>query len=488
MLFKKSNNQNYDNEKVKLDICNKIENDINKTKFEFNVRDIDFKKELDNYIEENFKFNDNYFKISADKVYKKYDFNNFKLNKISVVEYLKFLESNKLISKNKADLYKSNNLNKREIIIDFEKYIEDLVNNEIFLEYFKLFDSIRKKMIDELVKKMKMIEEMTNKLKSFSNIFGRFWDLSEHDLYKMDDSFLKKLESLLNEKSFIQKIAELLGRLADSQNKYEEHLIKETMLTPSNKKSFYSPENIVSVKFGNDLSSILKYQLLLRSKKETKQIFDVNFIESKLLQFDQSAKIIDEKEIFRKERRLKKDSKGPFILCIDTSGSMHGEPETIAKAISLSIFKIAKRENRKCYIINFSTRIVEFDASDVNRSFNKFYDFLIMSFSGGTDVEPALKRACEKCVENNYKNSDVLIISDFIINQINNDLLLKINKLKKNKVRFNALSIGCSQIKEHMTCFDNNWVYDGSQESIDKIIRDLNNIEKNDEIKHEENK
>ncbi len=101
-----------------------------------------------------------------------------------------------------------------------------------------------------------------------------------------------------------------------------------------------------------------------------------------------------------------------------------------------------------------------------------------MSFSGGTDVELALNEACKKCLENNYKNSDVLIISDFIINQINSDLLSKINKLRNNKVRFNAISIGCSQIKEHMTYFDNNWVYDGSQESINKIINDLNNIEK----------
>ena len=296
----------------------------------------------------------------------------------------------------------------------------------------------------------------------------------------MDITFIEKLQKILIEKDFILRIAKLLGRLAESSTKYEQTLIKEEIFILSNKKTYYSPENITSIKFGNDISIILKHQLAYRKIKGGDTLFKVNYIEKKLLEIDQNAKLLDEMIIHRKENRLKKDSKGPFILCIDTSGSMHGEPEIIAKAMAMAIVKIANKENRKCYIINFSTGIVEFDATNISKNFQQFYNFLTSSFSGGTDVEPALSTAVKKAKENDYKNGDIIVISDFIINSISSQLKIEIDNVRKKKIRIHALSIGKSQIKENIDFFDNNWVYDGSNESIEKIIKDLNKLEESE--------
>lgn len=398
------------------------------------------------------------------------------MNSSNVLNIANQLIKINIITKEKERIYSE--LIEKGQIKDVKADIIDQISKnlitELSLRYFNYFDMLRRKYIEELLKKMKIIEELSKNLKSFSDIFGRFWDLSAHDLYKVNIDMLNKLQDILRKNNFIEKIAQLLGRLASSSKKYEEQLIKESIFVSNNKKVFYSPENTTSIKFGNEIQNILRYQFVLRLKQSTSNIFNVNYIEKKLLQLDQNAKLLDEIEVNRKERKFMEDEKGPFIMCIDTSGSMHGEPENIAKAFAMAIVKIASKEKRKCYIISFSTGTYEFDASNLSSNFDRFYEFLSMSFHGGTDIIPALESSIKKSKEKDYKNSDIIIISDFIINSISDNLKKDIDEIKKKKVRLHALSIGTSQIKENMDYFTNNWVYDGTQESIDKIIKDLN--------------
>lgn len=55
--------------------------------------------------------------------------------------------------------------------------------------------------------------------------------------------------------------------------------------------------------------------------------------------------------------------RGPFIVCVDTSGSMGGFNEQCAKAFCLALMRIALAENRRCYIMLFSTEIVRYELS-----------------------------------------------------------------------------------------------------------------------------
>ena len=45
---------------------------------------------------------------------------------------------------------------------------------------------------------------------------------------------------------------------------------------------------------------------------------------------------------------------GPIILCLDTSGSMRGARETVAKALALECLRGAHRQRRQCYLYAFS--------------------------------------------------------------------------------------------------------------------------------------
>lgn len=44
---------------------------------------------------------------------------------------------------------------------------------------------------------------------------------------------------------------------------------------------------------------------------------------------------------------------GPILLCLDTSGSMQGEPESVAKALALEATRAALRQRRRCLLYAF---------------------------------------------------------------------------------------------------------------------------------------
>lgn len=55
----------------------------------------------------------------------------------------------------------------------------------------------------------------------------------------------------------------------------------------------------------------------------------------------------------RREIRPTAD-RGPILLCVDTSGSMRGPRETVAKALTLECMREAHEQERGCYVFAFA--------------------------------------------------------------------------------------------------------------------------------------
>lgn len=140
---------------------------------------------------------------------------------------------------------------------------------------------------------------------------------------------------------------------------------------------------------------------------------------------------------------------------------MHGAPERIAKTITFALSKIAIQEKRKCYLISFSTGIETLDLSDFKSidPVQKLAQFLKMSFNGGTDAEPALRHSLQLLSENEWKNADVLMISDFVMNGLGEKLQKLIETEKDKNTCFYSLVIGGSGNRNAIECFNHNWVY-----------------------------
>ena len=83
---------------------------------------------------------------------------------------------------------------------------------------------------------------------------------------------------------------------------------------------------------------------------------------------------------------------------------------------------------------------------------------------------PAFEYALEMMSKEKYKQSDLLIISDFIMDSLSESLYKKISTAKKNKNRFYSLSIGNLFLsKKLQEVFDNQWVYNPSTSNISSI-------------------
>ncbi|MGL6013894.1 MAG: vWA domain-containing protein, partial [Shewanella oncorhynchi] len=178
-----------------------------------------------------------------------------------------------------------------------------------------------------------------------------------------------------------------------------------------------------------------------------------------------------------KEQPLsEKEKLGPMVICVDTSGSMQGMPETIAKAVTLFMSCKAKEQKRPCYLINFSTGLQYLDLGP-GLSMESVIEFLSMSFYGGTDVAPALAHALEVMQKDDYRNADLLIISDFIMGSLPVKLQQRIEEARYFGNSFYSLVVGSAYMTERLTTlFDHEWVFNPKTSQIHELISFKNKL------------
>ncbi len=111
------------------------------------------------------------------------------------------------------------------------------------------------------------------------------------------------------------------------------------------------------------------------------------------------------------ERRLEM---GPLLICVDTSGSMRGGAEVVAKATVLEAVRVAHAQQRPCHVFAFGglTELVEMELAVDSAGIERLIRFLAQSFQGGTDICGPLERAIAKLKDERWQLADLLIASD----------------------------------------------------------------------------
>jgi len=106
--------------------------------------------------------------------------------------------------------------------------------------------------------------------------------------------------------------------------------------------------------------------------------------------------------------------RGPIMVCLDTSASMHGEPETLAKAVCLEVLRLANQERRDCLLFAFSgpEQVLEMTLSFSPGGLRELIGFLRQSFAGGTDIAGPLRLALRRSRQQHWQRADLLLISD----------------------------------------------------------------------------
>ncbi|MDQ5898043.1 MAG: hypothetical protein QG612_2129 [Pseudomonadota bacterium] len=106
--------------------------------------------------------------------------------------------------------------------------------------------------------------------------------------------------------------------------------------------------------------------------------------------------------------------RGPFILCLDTSGSMRGAPENIARAIVIAAMRAAHAERRGCVLIAFGGpgEVIERELDLSPGGLQALMDLMGQAFDGGTDVQTPIERAVERVHQARWRQADLLIVTD----------------------------------------------------------------------------
>ena len=181
-----------------------------------------------------------------------------------------------------------------------------------------------------------------------------------------------------------------------------------------------APGEITGIRWGADLARMLPLESALRRHPAARRLWHARWAEGRLLIHDTLATwpraVPDPMAPPRPappSQPQPAQGRGPIVLCLDTSGSMRGAPEQIAKAVALAALRTARQQQRACVLLAFggSGELQQRSLSDEG-GLDALLDLMGQSFDGGTDVQTPIERAIEWAHTDGWQGADLLIISD----------------------------------------------------------------------------
>lgn len=357
---------------------------------------------------------------------------------------------------------------------EWQKRIDQAYSEWVLRE----IEARREMLLADLTRMLQSLKVLQERLFALGLGTGILLDLSNGALTPQDIEQFERWAKYLEQDKGIQALCELLGKIRQIEQSETIERVKSTVPIETRIPDINSREEITGIRLGRDLEYLLPVERALLADPDTTILFDLKYVESRLMCFDmQGIQNIHRHEETEEERNIKIAEKlGPMVICIDTSGSMNGMPETVAKAVALYLASKAREQKRPCYLITFSTSIYTLDLS-ADTGMHALLRFLRMSFHGGTDAGPALEHALETMKRDTYRNADLLVVSDFIMAYLSDDLLDRIESCRLNGNRFHSLVVGsCYMIQRLKDLFDNEWVFEPSSSQIHELVRFERNI------------
>lgn len=465
-------------------------------------------KKSSEHIQKKFKLNDLIYEDNIKSAYQAlYEFDENIFNDC-VVETLKSIDISDYFKKHYDEnvgltFHRKKSLENLEqqnwLNVDFKNYIEKFLNENniegINNLHNIIYNSIEFNTINCYLNKVLLMNDLhyqhldndisqasasIEKLKSASNfLLDKMGTLPLKDILQIDSELIDVIIDTFTKSTFLSDLVKILGKISNSpKRKVFLEKIKEVNQYKQQMNK-YNPTKINGIKTGNNISSIIPSQLAYRQDEHTKKIFNANYIENKLLIFDQRDRF--KNKINDNNANLKKVNNkhgGVFIICIDTSYSMQHFGDKYAKAFVLLMLIEAKKLNRKVYIINFSDILDIYEINDYKQDFDTVVKFVKRSFYAGTNLDLALEKSIELIQTNAYSKSDIIVISDFDVKSIKKQLYNQIEQLKKN---YGTIFYAFVVSRMPRTAFvedyyDEKFLFNGTDKSIDDIHKKIKDL------------
>lgn len=366
-----------------------------------------------------------------------------------------------------------------------ETLLKDCLAQWDALLYAKILDfqlrkieELRQEYEDLLSRKVEEYSKLKELINPFTDYLG--WDMSRDLWEETSFDILQRYDDLLQDETSVQELADLLGSMRDAEIEIEEETLEKTVIRQEWVTDEHSRAEVVGVYESNDLTNMLSSEASLLADSATESLFLKKYADKQLMTFKyENKKLVHSDDTLTEVyQRVREKEKGPFIICIDTSESMEGRPEQIAKVLCLGILKMAMHQNRRAFLINFSRGVQTLDLYDIAKSIDEVAAFLRMSFYGGTDATLALYEALRKLGSENYQDADVLMVSDFIMYKIEDDVIRQIKHFQQNQgTQWHSLTLSKAANEEVLQVFDTNWVYDPKEKGVIRsLTTDLQDI------------
>ena len=234
---------------------------------------------------------------------------------------------------------------------------------------------------------------------------------------RIEDRFLKHIPQSLLE------LAKLIGRTGNDSLE-----TTGTFLTAAK-------SDIAGITIGNELSCVLPSELALLASRATENIFLNNFVSRRLQIFSSASK---------SQKPGRTQNEGPIIICLDTSGSMTGEPVIMAKALTMALCIIAQRRKRKLIIVKYSSSHDSLVVNRFSRQKEEVSQFLSTFEMGGNNENEMFRWLFSDLlptVDTDFASADVLCITDFGWAPISDEVMDTIADNKRQGMIFYGLNI-----------------------------------------------
>lgn len=288
-------------------------------------------------------------------------------------------------------------------------------------------------------------------------VTGLGWDLSKGMLQSHGWMNMVRLQKLVEQIPQLREVIETLGRMKDCDGEpVIEEIISKMSVTKRRDKEISMPLVPMETKGitrSDSISRMLPQEAAFLGHPVLKKLWHARRAEHALLSYAvEGTDVITEEVTFEQEVKEEKSgfkinrNRGPMIVCLDTSGSMQGTPENVAKALVLQCISVAKTEKRACYVYLFGSRgeVTEMELTPDAEGLERMILFLSMSFGGGTDAEGPLNLALERSDKNKWHQADILLVSDGEF-AVSSGLTRKISHRKDNSgLSIHGIVIGSS--------------------------------------------
>jgi uncharacterized protein with von Willebrand factor type A (vWA) domain len=295
--------------------------------------------------------------------------------------------------------------------------------------------------------------EIADVFGDLGEMLGRGWDMSVGVLKQAGWLDLMRLRALVEKLPQLRDIVRALGRL-HAVNEGES--VAETILVPVRRleeerleiRTPHVPAEMRGIERSGDISRMLPVEATMLGHPKLRFLWHARRSERALLTYRVEG--IEVERLWRErddmieaESKRPRPERGPIIAVVDTSGSMHGLPEQVAKAIVLEATRTAHAEKRRCFVYAYSGpgQVLEQELDLSPDGVGRLLSFLGFSFGGGNDETGVMAKVLARLQENDWRKADIVFVSDGEW-PAPVSLVRSVEQARENGTRFHGIQIG----------------------------------------------